>query len=133
MAWLPSDRQAASCSALATDSRPMTAMMTPGPAARSTFSPPVRSWLRDGLITASDSSSSSSNIMPMPRFAPCSLTTLPMRPSWARCTPTDAAALTAVSNEELGPVPMCAPPRVSSSTVARFRQRCSSRRTISSP
>ncbi len=57
----------------------------------------------------------------------------PVSPSCAMCTPTEAAALTAASNDEPAPDPMCALERASSRTVALFRQRCSSRRTISSP
>ena len=45
----------------------------------------------------------------------------------------DATALTAYSNDELAPAPLCARAPVSSSSTARFRQRCSSRRTMSSP
>ena len=45
----------------------------------------------------------------------------------------DAAALTANSNDDAAPLPDVAPRRVSSSSSARFRQCCSSRRTMSSP
>src|SRR5215468_9251357 len=45
----------------------------------------------------------------------------------------DAAALTAYSNEELGPVPAWAARRESRIMTARSCQRCSSRLTISSP
>ena len=44
-----------------------------------------------------------------------------------------AAAETAHSKLAVGPSPRCAKPRVSSTTVARLSQGCSSRRTISSP
>jgi hypothetical protein len=49
------------------------------------------------------------------------------------CTPIDAAALTANSNDELGPVPAWALRRESRIMTARSCHRCSSRRTMSSP
>src|SRR5689334_20832298 len=45
----------------------------------------------------------------------------------------EATALTAHSNDDPGPSPRCAVIRVSSSTVARLWNGCSSRRTMSSP
>ena len=54
-------------------------------------------------------------------------------PARARCTAIDAAAVTAHSSDDPGPLPSWATTRVSSSTVARLCQGCSSRRTISSP
>ncbi len=48
-------------------------------------------------------------------------------------TATLAAAETAHSNDDVGASPRCATARVSRNTVARVRQGCSSRRTMSSP
>ena len=87
---------------------------------------------RDGRTTASESSSTSSN-GPSALTGPASVTKSPLMPSRARCTPIEAAALTAYSKDEEGPRPACAPPLVSRNRVARFRHRCSSRRTMSSP
>ncbi len=110
----------------------MTAMITPAPDIFSSLN--ARSMVRalDGRITASESSSESSKNGP-PRTTSLSVMNCPVRPSCETCTPTDAAALTAISNDDPAPVPMWDIDRLSSSTVALFRQRCSSRRTISSP
>ncbi len=115
-----------------TVSLPITAMTTPAPEALSSASGRVSVRPLDGLITASESSSLSSKNGPLRRISD-SVMNWPVRPSWAICTPTEAAALTAVSNEEAAPLPVCAMVRPSRKTVALFRQRCSSRRTISSP
>ncbi len=86
----------------------------------------------DCLITASESSSESSKD-PGAVAGPVSVTSCPSIPLRARCTPMDAMALAAYSNEEPAPAPLCARVRVSSNSTARLRQRCSSRRTMSSP
>ena len=111
---------------------PQTATIRPPSAARMAASPRDRSWLPDGLITASESSRTSSKIPPL-SSAPLSVMSWPSRPSLATCTPTEAAALTANSNDEAIPVPKWLVRRVSRNSSARLRQRCSSRRTISSP
>src|SRR6266702_72800 len=87
---------------------------------------------REALMTASESSSTSSKI-PVAATGPASVMSWPSMPPRARCTPIEAAAPTAYSKDEVTPVPACALRRVSSSSSARLRQRCSSRRTISSP
>ena len=113
------------------DSRPVTATMSPL-VPRMAPRPGVISRPRDGLITASELSSTSSKT-PDVLSTPVSVTSCPSRPSRARCTPTEAAALTANSNDEATPVPEWPLRRVSRNSSARFRQRCSSRRTMSSP
>src|SRR6202034_4765047 len=124
-------RLAASCLATPGDIRPITATTRPL-LLRSAAVPEARSWPRDCFITASEFSSTSSNA-PEALTAPVSVTSWPPRPSCARCTPTEAAALTAYSNDEPAPLPACAPRLVSSSSVTRLRHCCSSRRTMSSP
>ncbi len=94
--------------------------------------PASSSRLRDGLITASELSSTSSK-MPGAVKAPVSVISWPSRPSRARCVPMDAAALTANSNDDVAPLPTWAARRVSSRSSTRFRHCCSSRRTMSSP
>jgi hypothetical protein len=128
----PSRRLVASCRAVAADSRPATTMSSPPPLALMAARPPDRSVPREVFTTASESSSTSSNI-PGAATAPVSVMSWPSMPPRATCTPIDAAALTANSKDEATPLPACALRRVSSSSIARFRHRCSSRRTISSP
>ena len=83
---------------------------------------------REGWSTASVSSSVSRND-PCRGTSPSSVTNRASNPSPARCTPIDAAAVTASSN--IAPeYPVRLPSRKSD---AVFRQNCSSRRTISSP
>ena len=100
-------------------------------------SPGVDSWM-----TASDSSSISTSagaLMPRScqRRVRGTLAVDEHPYDEARCPPggcaTEAAAETAYSKDEDGPVPRCAAARVSSRTVTRLWCGCSSRRTISSP
>ena len=71
--------------------------------------------------------------MPRGAISPASVMSLARKPSPDRCAPIEAAALTANSNVEAGPLPACAERRVSRNTDALLRHWCSSRRTISSP
>ena len=124
-------RLAASCLATPGDIRPITATTRPL-LLRSAAVPDARSWPREGWITASEFSSTSSN-MPGALITPVSVISWPSRPSCARCEPMEAAALTAASNEDVAPLPAWATRRVSSSSSTRLRHCCSSRRTMSSP
>jgi len=126
-----SRRLAASWRAAPAESRPATAIVRPLPL-RSAARPESSSRPRDGLITARELSSTSSK-MPGVLSAPESVISWPCRPSRARCAPMDAAALTANSNDDVAPLPICAERRVSSRSSTRFRHCCSSRRTMSSP
>ena len=95
-------------------------------------SPGPSEEFREGRMTARVSRSTSSN-EPGAVTGPASVTNSVSISSRARCTPMDAAALTAYSKDEAGPRPPWPESRVSRKSTARFRQRCSSRRTMSSP
>jgi hypothetical protein len=71
--------------------------------------------------------------VPRGAISPASVMSLARNPSPDRCAPIEAAALTANSKVEAGPLPVCAVRRVSRKTDALLRHWCSSRRTISSP
>ena len=75
-------------------------------------------------------SSSVSRNDPCRGTSPSAVTNRASNPSPARCTPMDAAAVTASSNIGVG---VRRSRRVSRNSDAVFRQYCSSRRTISSP
>src|SRR5580700_2117500 len=122
---------AASILASSGDSRPSTAISWP-PVWVSAVAPDARLTSRDGLMTASMSSSVSWNV-PRGAISPASVISRARKPSPVRCAPIEAAALTANSNVAEDPVPTCARRRVSRNTDALLRHWCSSRRTISSP
>ena len=124
-------RLAASCLASSADSRPTTAISWP-PALASADVPVRKVTACEGVMTASMSSRVSWKV-PRGAISPASVMSLARKPSPARCAPIEAAALTANSNVEAGPLPECAERRVSRNTDALLRHWCSSRRTISSP
>ncbi len=108
-------------------SSPSTAMSCPSPLPRALM-PSSSPSARDGRTTARVSSSVSRND-PCPGTSPSAVTSLASNPSPARCTPIDAAVVTASSNSALEYPSR----RVSRNSDAVLRQNCSSRRTISSP
>jgi len=121
-------RTAARCFACSAVSIPSTATIWP-PAAASASVPAPRPRARDGRMTASVSRSVSRNV-PWLGTSPASVTSRASIPSPDRCTPIEAAVATASSNVA---VDGYAERRVSRKSEAVFRQRCSSRRTISWP